>query len=76
MQSTGVPLVLIWQKPSCSSITFMRRGTVTVMAELCPERGPSGATTTMSPSGFRNWATCCNPLAWMPSSLVMRMSGR
>ena len=54
MQSTGVPLVLIWQKPSWSSMTFMRRGTVTVMAELCPERGPSGATTTMSPSGFRN----------------------
>ena len=75
IQSTGVPLVRIARNPSRSSTTFMRRGEVTVIAELCPERGASGATMRISPKGFRKSATSRIPLACMPSSLVMRMRG-
>ena len=50
-------------------------GTSEVIALAIPERGPSGAKTTMSPRSRRHSVSSFIPLASTPSSFVIRISG-
>ena len=50
-------------------------GSVEVIALLMPERGPSGANTTISPKSLKHAASSLMPFAATPSSFVIKING-
>src|SRR5450755_1722651 len=75
-QSTGVPEHCQASTPSKMVTGWRRRGNPMVMAWPMPDWGLSGATTTTLPRSLTASTRLSIPGAMIPSSLVIRMTGK